>query len=309
LNLPIIELAHIYRQSYDIFVSALNKTRIGSPDSETISLFTSCLRPLHHEESIKPTKIYPVRRLVEEENQREFNSLTGPIYQYRAHDSQFSPQQTPNLLYILNDLQAPEKLQLRTGAQVMLLANLDVKQGLVNGSRGVVTDFVRLQEALHHVKAQALLQSVSKEEQNTAVSEFWSFVRGDSRMLFPKILFETRDTKKEVNPGYSEGLTKIVVTPYTWDMKLGPHINISRIQIPLMTAWALTIHKCQGMTLEKCVLDLSGCFGFGMAYVALSRCKSLEGLQIIGWRGGDEIKADPVVVEFYKSIKAMQVQH
>jgi len=69
-----------------------------------------------------------------------------------------------------------------------------------------------------------------------------------------------------------------------------------------MSAWALTIHKCQGMTLEKCVLDLGRCFGYGMAYVALSRCKSLEGLEISGWKGGKEIQADPVVAEFYGTI-------
>ena len=87
-------------------------------------------------------------------------------------------------------------------------------------------------------------------------------------------------------------------------MQLGHQLEISRIQIPLMTAWALTIHKCQGMTLERCVLYLDRCFGFGMAYVALSRCKGVEGLQIVGWRGGREIRADPVVERFYQSIQA-----
>lgn len=98
-------------------------------------------------------------------------------------------------------------------------------------------------------------------------------------------------------------MEKVIVTPYTWTVQLGAFVKVSRVQIPLMTAWALTIHKCQGMTLEKCVLDLSRCFGYGMAYVALSRCKSLEGLQIVGWKGGREISADPVVDEFYKSIQ------
>lgn len=95
----------------------------------------------------------------------------------------------------------------------------------------------------------------------------------------------------------------MIITPYTWTVQLGYQLEVSRVQIPLMTAWALTIHKCQGMTLEKCQLDLSRCFGYGMAYVALSRCKSLEGLEIIGWKGGKEICADPAVDEFYKSIR------
>ena len=95
----------------------------------------------------------------------------------------------------------------------------------------------------------------------------------------------------------------MIITPYTWTVQLGFRVEVSRVQIPLMTAWALTIHKCQGMTLEKCELHLERCFGFGMAYVALSRCKGLTGLQIVGWKGGKEIRADPVVDEFYRSIR------
>jgi ATP-dependent DNA helicase PIF1 len=98
----------------------------------------------------------------------------------------------------------------------------------------------------------------------------------------------------------------VIITPYTWTITLGYRVEVSRVQIPLMTAWALTIHKCQGMTLEKCVLHLDRCFGYGMAYVALSRCKSLEGLQINGWKGGKEIRADPVLDEFYESIRKKQ---
>lgn len=93
------------------------------------------------------------------------------------------------------------------------------------------------------------------------------------------------------------------MTPYMWNIQLGFHTEVSRVQIPLMMAWALTIHKCQGMTLEKCVLHLERCFDPGQAYVALSRCKSLEGMQIVGWKGGAEIRADPVVQQFYASIK------
>jgi hypothetical protein len=66
-------------------------------------------------------------------------------------------------------------------------------------------------------------------------------------------------------------------------------------QFPLKMAWALTIHKCQGLTFDNMVLDLQfhqkGYFGYGLAYVAVSRCRSLDGLYLI-----NEIKRDYIIV-------------
>ena len=53
-------------------------------------------------------------------------------------------------------------------------------------------------------------------------------------------------------------------------------------QYPLMLAWALTTHKAQGMTLDRVGIDLSNHFACGMTYVSLSRCKTKEGLHLIG---------------------------
>uniref|UniRef100_A0A0V0GZ19 Putative ovule protein n=1 Tax=Solanum chacoense TaxID=4108 RepID=A0A0V0GZ19_SOLCH len=74
-----------------------------------------------------------------------------------------------------------------------------------------------------------------------------------------------------------------------------------RKQIPLILAWALSIHKCQGMTLNNLHTDLYRVFGFGMVYVALSRVKSLDGLNLVNFNPS-KIKANPKVLQFYEKI-------
>lgn len=74
------------------------------------------------------------------------------------------------------------------------------------------------------------------------------------------------------------------------------------IQLPLRLAWSVTVHKSQGLTFDKIYLDLSKAFTFGQVYVALSRCRTLEGIHLIRRIIPENIKTDPIVVDFYKKI-------
>jgi len=120
-----------------------------------------------------------------------------------------------------------EELKLKIGAQVILIANLDVEQGLCNGSRGVVVGF-------------------------SGPGVVVEFVNVGIRLINQTMVYKGDDMEKGV------------------------------FQIPLKLAWALTVHKCQGMTIDFAAVDLRKSFGPGFVYTALSRVKNIENMIIIG---------------------------
>lgn len=75
---------------------------------------------------------------------------------------------------------------------------------------------------------------------------------------------------------------KLVITPESWELRDGDKKRASLSQIPLRLAWAITVHKSQGMTLDAATVDLRRAFVEGMGYVALSRVRSLDTLRLNG---------------------------
>ena len=143
---------------------------------------------------------------------------------------------------------APEKeagnlqrvLYLCKGAQVMLTSNLSVKHGLVNGSIGHVTELI---------------------------------YAADSR---PPSLPVSVNVRFRDYPGPTLPNGAVPICPKISIFELGS-TQCSRLQLPLKLAWAVSIHKSQGMTLDRVVLDLGDCdFSPGLSYVALSRVRSID---------------------------------
>jgi len=78
------------------------------------------------------------------------------------------------------------------------------------------------------------------------------------------------------------GGRRIVVEPATWKIDENGRDRASVTQVPLRLAWAITVHKSQGMSLDAAVIDLSRAFEYGQGYVALSRLRTLSGLHLLG---------------------------
>lgn len=103
---------------------------------------------------------------------------------------------------------------------------------------------------------------------NGSIGEVTGFIKDEEQGVLPQVCLKDGNT--------------IVVEPETWSVENEQGKALASLtQIPLRLAWAMTIHKSQGMTLESAEINLGNTFEKGQGYVALSRLKSLEGLKLI----------------------------
>ncbi|GFR43219.1 hypothetical protein Agub_g4273, partial [Astrephomene gubernaculifera] len=280
-----------FRQSDASFQSDLMTVRCGGQDEyEKVmeQLVRDCSRPLDESDGIKATVLYGHNKEVDQENKKQLDNLSTPEESFVAQDTvaiTFNPPDGHNKrkwrfdtqTFLMNreyglfkDCQAADKVQLKVGAQVLLLRNLDVQAGLVNGSRGVVVGFTAprtsgyfrqqplamLEKGLQCDEVVEALDSWYKENSQVPVVKF---ANGKEMELAPTIF-------TQLVPGRGARF---------------------RVQVPLRLAWALTVHKSQGMTLDKVIVDLSTLSSrnggwHGVVYTALSRVRTKEGLQLFG---------------------------
>ncbi|KAJ8040056.1 ATP-dependent DNA helicase PIF1 [Holothuria leucospilota] len=146
----------------------------------------------------------------------------------------------------------PAELNIAIGARVMLTTNLDVADGLVNGVTGKVTGIVH--GNLPNNQPEAIC------------------------ILFDNPRIGANCRRKYLPPAnVAQGSVVILPHKEIYQIRLQ---HVTRQQFPLKLAWAFTIHKVQGMTMERATVSFTGIFQAGMAYVALSRVVTLGGLYL-----------------------------
>ncbi|CZT01095.1 related to PIF1 protein precursor [Rhynchosporium agropyri] len=295
-----IGLTEVFRQKDPVFANMLNEMRLGKITPETIAAFKKLSRPVAHENGLAATELFPTRNEVENSNAFRMRSLVGKSYKYEARDTG-AITDVGMRDKLLSNMMAPKMLELKKGAQVMLIKNMD--DGLVNGSLGKVTAFMsektfelydRNPDLFDDEIGDEDLTEEGKDERSKIRASFSSSKdsTADAGRLYPLVQFSAAD-----------GTTRaILVQPEEWKVELpSGEVQAQRSQLPLILAWALSIHKAQGQTLECVKIDLKKIFEKGQAYVALSRATSQAGLEVQNF-DKSKVMAHARVGQFYDSL-------
>jgi ATP-dependent exoDNAse (exonuclease V) alpha subunit len=104
------------------------------------------------------------------------------------------------------------------------------------------------------------------------------------------------------------GGKKITASMGSWRIEEGEDVVAEINQLPIRLAWAITVHKSQGMTLDAAIIDLTKSFVPGMGYVALSRVRSLDTMSLIGLNN-QALSVDQTVIELNHRLVADSDAH
>ena len=225
-------------------------------------------------------------------------------YTYKAVDSGES-----QLLSCLDqDLPAKSLLELRAGAQVMFVKNLP-KVNVVNGTMGVVEAFHTEHEWDAHAEAHYRQKGTAEAAPGRLgvggplgdLSES-GFGGWASRPMPSTPAADAGPPRYPVVRVLDEDNAAVFllcrVESFTVEERTsvsGPPLTATRVQVPLVLAWAISVHKSQALTLGPTIAHLKGVFAEGQTYVALSRVRTSHDIQIRGW--------DPCRVKVAQSVK------
>ena len=269
-------LTTIFRQKDESFARVLNHVRMATFNQEVMDFINNVtvtefdFTKFTH----RPTILFTTNAPADEMNKQELTKLVNaaPIAEREEFVHIYHAEDSEGTTpQDFRDLLAEDAIELCIGCLVICIANLDVASGICNGTRGFVQGF--------------------------ACDE-----NDESGRLYPIVDFVIGETQR----------VRRVMGPCTWRIekdKSEDTPKLTRTQIPLRLAWALTIHKSQGMTIDNLAVDLSKKFSWGnvhvtagQVYVALSRATNMNRLQIKGFNP-QYMKTSRSVIEFYSKLE------
>jgi ATP-dependent DNA helicase PIF1 len=267
-----IQLTHIFRQNDPLYKSILMEIRSGKISENSIEVLNNkvCDTTIHH-----CTKIFPKKKDVERVNQDYYNTL----------DKTDSYTYSTKVSYD-NDTHIENKAPINS---YMLKQYQKYTQQQKEIETNILLNSVPVNHIIHLRKGTRVMCCVNLDMEK-------GICNGSQGIVLD---FQHHEGKKYPIVKYDNGLIETMFQ-YTWQSESCPIICIQ--QIPLMWAWAITIHKIQGATLDCAQIDIGKqVFECGQTYVALSRIRSLDGLHISSF-DPLTIHANPKVIEYYNQL-------
>jgi ATP-dependent DNA helicase PIF1 len=283
-----VVLVSIFRQKDPKYCEILNQIRVGELTEENALILQGRVIPFEENGDRVITRLFPIKNKVELINQHNFQKLEGKKFtqenivktnctMYLETGEAFSKE----TIELCNAMTA-EDIDFET-KRLLLSIPVSEKMEMKKGSVVMLTVNLCVDDGLCN-GSQGIIVDILE---NQFVPELPTI-----QFIMPVVRF-------------NNGIT-IPVGPHFWQNDFYPRICVS--QIPLVLAWAMTIHKIQGASLDIAQVD-AGCsiFEYGQTYVGLSRVRSLQGLYLTNFKP-NRIKTNPLVKEFYKTILPVENQ-
>ena len=274
-----IQLTKIFRQSDPVYQKILNQIREGRlKRSSNEILLQNVQKAMPEDLQITPTKLFPTKNKVDAINVYEMEKL-------KTEETEFN-------IKFHSDLEmTPSEMRMRAQYQYTK-EQIQTELMYLKGNLRC-DETVRLK-----IGAQVMcIVNIELDNGGMICNGSQGIVTRFSELGTPVVRFKSFNDKTayEMTMGY-----------HLWTSENIPGIGVS--QLPLILAWALTIHKSQGATLDVAEVDAgSNIFECGQTYVALSRVKSLEGLYLSSF-DASKIKINRKVQEFYKMLDLVAPQ-
>ena len=269
-----IELAHVYRQTDRTFIDILNEVRENRLTSKSLELLNSRVFNGQH-----PTDIHPEDNCQLSIVNSQFTEGVIRLTTHNATANRYNEERMDALKGVRFSFRAqvsgtfPESSY--PAEEKLVLKKGCQVMFLKNDSQGSRYYNGKL-GIVSAVDAERIcVRGIDDGEEIEVEPDVWT----NARYVIDK---ETKEIREEIEGEFR--------------------------QYPLRLAWAITVHKSQGLTFDRAVLDVNAAFAAGQVYVALSRCRSLEGLVLTAPLSPTSVKTDALVTD-YMNVELEQAQH